>query len=491
MWSDLITPQSLAIWISAAALVLNYAIIAALIPRILLQRREPAATLAWVYFVLLVPFLGLVAFWALGTTRIKLRRWRRRELETGRMPSLAAFLDASATVELPPSLPSCSLGQGLMRMAMRLSDAQPTPGNLVVISTEGPEIFKMLTASIEAATHHVHLQFYIWAPDATGTRLRDALVAAAKRGVEVRILLDHFGVAAKLWFFRSLLEAGGQVAWFMPVSLFTFRLSINHRNHRKLVIIDGKLGATGGMNVGDEYAGIDPDRPWLDVMFRLEGPSVAGLQSTFAQDWYRTTSEELASSEYFPLAGFPGEEWVQVVDSGPDDEHHHPIHALVVAAIGLSRERVWIATPYFVPDKALATALETAALRGVEVVLLLPGEINDSAIVRHAARSFLEPLLSAGVIVREMEGAFLHAKLMLVDDSIATAGSANLDERSMRLNFETNAFFYSPGAVADVERVIEQVQARCAPPIDFSTFRARSRRTKLLEAVSRLMAPIL
>lgn len=470
-----------------AALVLNYVIILVLIPRVIAQRREAQATWAWVFLILLLPYVGVFAFWAVGSTHLRMRRWRRRMRQTGRLPALADLShpphEAEQTV--------CPLDHGLLELTRRLEGTDPSPGNAVELFWEGPQIFDTLEAGIDAAEHHVHLQFYIWWTDDTSRRLRDALVRAAKRDVEVRLLLDDHGTRnTPRRFFRDLILAGGKVSRFLPVSFFSRRLSINNRNHRKIVVVDGKLGFTGGINVGDEYAGIDPDQPWLDVMVRLEGPAVLGLQETFCQDWFRTTNEDLAKRAYFPLIGFPGNQWVQVLDSGPDEEYWHAIHTLLVTAISQARDRVWIASPYFIPDKAIALALVAAALRGVDVRLLLPGEHTDQVAVRYAGRSFYSRQLAAGVKVWEFRDAFMHAKVVVVDECFATVGSANLDERSMGLNFETNAFFYSPATIASVVGSFLELQAK-SDAIDPKVFAGRPRRDRVREAVWRLFAPIL
>ena len=470
-------------WLNLAWLLLDLAIIAVLIPTVLLQRRESGATLAWILVILLVPFLGLIAFWLFGTTRLHLRRRKRRRIESHLTPQIHQLQTQPSQRQVPECAPP-----SLIQLARTLDEPGPQPGNRVQLLRHGETLFETLEAALDQAHHHIHLVYYIWEPDRTGTRLRDALTRAAARGVQVRLLLDDVGSRrAKRRYFTPLLQQGGQVARFLPLNPLNRQLALNNRNHRKIVVVDGATGFIGGMNVGDLYAGLA--NPWLDLHARIEGPVVQSLQETFCQDWYHASGEDLVSQAYFPQIAASGDVWAQLLTSGPADERWRSIHTFLFAAINLARRRVWIETPYFVPDPPVLMALQTAALRGVDVRLLLPGR-SDHPLVLHAGRSFLNELLAAGVRVFELHHAMPHAKTATIDGYFSTLGSANMDQRSFRLNFEANVFLFAES----VARQLEQDFLRICDQADEVTLEQRrqiSRTRQLAESLCRVLAPLL
>jgi cardiolipin synthase len=344
-------------WFNAGWLLLDLVIIVVLIPVVILQRRESGATLAWLLAIVLIPFLGLLAFWVFGTTRLHLRRRKRRRVEARLAPALHKLQAQPAT-----DLPVADLPPSLLQLAEKLDKVGPQSGNEVVLFRQGPVVFDDLEAAFDSSRHHIHLVYYIWEPDRTGERLRDALMRACRRGVEVRLLLDDVGSrSARQGFFQGLVEAGGRVERFLPVNPLNRQLALNNRNHRKIVVVDGETGFTGGMNVGDVYAGLG--EPWRDLHARICGPVVHALQELFCQDWYHATGDDLVSAAYFPQMTGSGNVWAQLLASGPADERWRTIHTLLFAAINLAREQVWVETPYFVPDPPIVMALQTAALR--------------------------------------------------------------------------------------------------------------------------------
>ena len=308
----------------------------------------------------------------------------------------------------------------------------------------------------------------------------------------VRLLVDDVGSrAANQPFFAPLVAAGGKVARFMPVHLWSRRLNLNNRNHRKLVIVDGWLSFTGGMNVGDVYAG--RGEPWQDLHACLRGAVTHALQEVFCQDWYHATRENLVSKAlgewYFPVIAPQGNVCAQFLASGPVDERWQAIHTVLFAAMNLATQRIWIETPYFVPDRPIMMALQTAALRGVDVRLLLPGR-SDHRLVLYAGRSFIDDLLEVGVRVFELHSAMPHAKAVSIDGTFATLGSANMDQRSFRLNFEGNVFFYGAKIVKTLE---DDFLALCANALEVTAKqRVRVRKwDKLLENTARILSPLL
>lgn len=469
-------------WLGVLLTVLDLLIVVFLVPRIIVQRRESGATLAWVFFIILVPLLGLIAFWALGTTRLRMRRRRRRRAEAVIADKIGPLTHAARRGSA-----ACPVVPELRYLTLRLDSAGPTAGNRVDLFREGPEVFDAIAAAVEQATDHVHVIYYIWEDDALGARMRDALAAAARRGIPVRLLLDDVGCyATPHAFFQPLVEAGGKVERFLPVSLLTRRLHLNHRNHRKVVVVDGRVGFTGGMNVGEEYLG--GKKPWRDAHVRVEGPAVVRLQEIFCQDWYHQTEEDLAQPRFFPELEPAGDEWVQFVASGPDDDGWYAIATLLFAAVSLARKRVWLETPYFAPDSAMLMALQTAALRGVDVRLLLSSKLDHQPVV-YAARSYYNELLLAGVKIYELP-IMLHTKMVTIDGQFSTVGSANFDRRSFKLNFEANAFFYGPAMADQLERSFVAT-LRDAREIEAERFAQRPAHQRFMEALMRILAPVL
>lgn len=470
-------------WLNTGLLLFDVFIIAILLPIVVQQRRETGATLAWVLVIVLLPFIGLLSFWLFGTTRLHLRRRKRRKVEE----KLARALER-VQINLDGEQYIAGISPSLLTLVNKLDDIGPLGGNAVEVMREGDALFDALENAFDAATQHIHLVYYIWETDYTGTRLRDALSRAAQRGVKVRLLVDDVGSRqAKAGFFAPLLAAGGQVGRFLRVNVFSRQLNLNNRNHRKIVIIDGNLTFTGGMNVGDVYAG--RGEPWQDLHARIQGPVAYTLQEVFCQDWYHATGEDLVSDTYFPVIPDAGNICAQFLASGPADERWQAIHTVLFAAMNLACQRIWIETPYFVPDRPILMTLQTAALRGVDVRLLLPGR-SDHPLVLYAGRSFIDDLLAAGVRVFEMYHAMPHAKAMMIDGNFATLGSANMDQRSFRLNFEGNMFFYGTEIAGKLEQDFLTVCAN-AKEVTESQRRRLGKRQRLAESAARLLSPLL
>jgi len=466
----------------------------ALIPRILLQKRESGATLAWMFAVAFLPYVGILAFWMLGTRRIRWRRRKRQLAEAAIAPGIAASTESVRRFEARAQETAlASLAEPARELAL-LADKVGRPscgGNSVELLVDAEATFSRIDAAIDSAEHHVHVEYYIWRADDTGRRFRDMLVRAVRRGIEVRVLVDDVGSReADRRFWKPLLEAGGRVARFLPVNVIARRYQLNNRNHRKIVVVDGRVGLTGGLNVGDEYFGRTASfAKWRDTHVRIEGPAVARLQEIFVEDWFHMTNEDLARPRYFQDPVPAGDQRVQILASGPDDGRCHSIQLIHFAAVTLAKKRVFITTPYLVPDEPFLAALRSAAYRGVDVRLLVPGRL-DEPIVLHAARSFYPELLEAGVAIHELGDAMLHSKTATVDGCWATVGSANMDRRSFLLNFEANAVVYGPLLARELERVFERDLAN-ARRVELSEFRRRPFSKRVLEGSARVLAPLL
>lgn len=460
---------------------------------ILLDRRQPAATLAWILGVLFIPVIGVILYLVLGLRRTTKRsraaeKIAKRTDEVFRRHATVVYAAEGGRELVPWVEPTISLGT-------RVDQSPASQGNAVAILRNAAATYEAMRAAIEAAEHHIHVQFYIIQPDETGTRLRDLLARRARDGIEVRVLCDAIGsLHLPSGFWLPLEEAGGRAAYFAPVHIaprFRRRDRINFRNHRKNVVVDGRVGLTGGINIGREYLGLDPEiGAWRDSHIRLEGASVVGLQQTFVEDWLSTTGELLDDARYFEVNEDepPGDAVVQIVASGPD-RPWSLIHRIYALAIAQARERVWISSPYFVPDRVMQSAIVTAALSGVDTRLLLP-QRSDSRLVSWASRSYYGELLDAGVRIYEYRRGFLHAKSMVIDNWLGTIGSANMDIRSFHLNYELNAFVYDDCFTAELA---EQFQQDLVDAAELAPDWAQqlSYRRRLIHAFAGLMSPLL
>ena len=456
---------------------------------LILERRSPTATLAWLLALLFMPYFGFVVYLLFGPRRLRRRRRRYSRARERLIQSTPHRLSRDHTTL--PGFPSADLEWQLATLLDRAGQGQPAPARAVALLETGDACFAALEAAFTGAVHHVHLEYYLWQPDPVGTRLRDLLIEKARAGIQVRLLLDPIGSdRITRRFLQPLQDAGGTTAWFNPISLRRFRWRYaNFRTHRKIVVCDGRIGFTGGVNICAEHSAIHNHRAaWRDTHLRLEGEPVHRLQFIFLEDWYFATDQAPFEPEFFPpCPEHPSRPWLHMVESGPDN-NRHAIAKFYFAAIAGARRQVLLTTPYFVPNEALTTALTTAALRGVDVRILVPKR-SDSRLVTAAARSYYDELASAGVAIYEYGPPMLHAKLLAVDQRIAAVGSANFDNRSLALNFETIAVLYDAALAAQLACSFT-ADLRCA-----SRYVKPGRRAtlgqRLSEATARLLSPLL
>ncbi|MBQ0132304.1 MAG: cardiolipin synthase [Comamonas sp.] len=407
---------------------------------ILLQRRAPVATLSWLLSMAVLPVVGLGIYYFLGPRRLKRQRLRRlRSRRKSRVRGSMARLR-----EKVPQAPE-RLHQ-VVKLVTASTNFPISTADKVELLVGGANTFDSIMSAVDKAQQHIHLEYYIFEPDHTGLALLDALCVKAREGIKVRLLVDALG-SKKLSrkYFSKLEEAGGEFALFHPTKFGRrVRPVINFRSHRKIVVIDGCIGYTGGVNITDEEDVRILPEAYHDVHVRLEGPVVNWLQTVFLEDWayaldYNRKTEPSNLDELLP--DLPdGEQVVQIMASGPDNDME-AIHRVHVSAIHAAHQRVWLTTPYFVPTEASMLALTNAALRGVDVCILVP-EKSDSKIVTAAARSYFDELISCGVKVFEYHRSMLHSKTMLIDDMVGIIGTANFDNRSFRLNYEVCAVVY-------------------------------------------------
>lgn len=465
-------------WQAVSAVEVVY--LAALIVTIVLEKRSPAATLAWIVALAGMPVVGFVVYFVLGPRR--LRRKRLRHASSRRTVRTAHAAQARAAPHEPP------WKDAIVRLVTAASGAPLSTCKEIRVLLGGEACFTAIVDAIAKAQHHVHVEYYIFEDDATGGRIRDALVERARNGVRVRMLVDAVGSPLGYRFRTSLRDAGVELARFNPLMFGSLRPRINFRNHRKIVVVDGAVGFVGGINVGDEYdARVSGDAAYRDTHVGLRGSAVRELELAFLEDWHFATGKMPDRAGLFAKDDPTEDELVQIVASGPDQEWEAS-QKLFFAAITQAERRIEITTPYFVPDEAILAGLVTAAMRGVDVEILVPRR-SDSRVVSAAARSYYDDLLRAGVRIWEYP-RMIHAKTMVVDGKMAFVGSANLDNRSFRLNFEIGVAFFHAAAIRELEaqfaRDLERAQ-RVTP---------RSRHKlgagqRLVEASARLLSPLL
>ena len=467
---------------------LGYLLTLLTIPHILLRNKPPASTLAWIWAVILFPYVGPLFYFVFGTDRLVRQKLRA----TRALGSTGAREERKSTAQTEALVAQLSPAERTgVEMLSQINEFAVSSVEQTRLLIDGGEFFPALAERIDQARDHVHIEFYIWRDDARGREMLEHLVAAARRGVEVRVLLDRIGC---FWLrgavFRPLLAAGGKLAWFRTAHPLRNRWTFTLRNHRKLQIIDGRHCFVGGMNMGREYAGEDPAiGPWRDVQLEMTGAAVRKLQMIFADDWFFATEEKLLAPRYYPPPERPQHIVVQPMTDGPDIADD-PIQMSIVFLLNSARHRVWLTAGYFAPKEPLLTALQLAAGRGVDVRLVV-SEKSDHPMLVNVGRSFYEELLRFGVKIYEYGAGISHAKVALVDEEWLMVGSANFDVRSMRLNFELNVLVRDRARAAELERMLEHDFECGSHRIDEEKFLARSWTQRSKESLLRPLAPLL
>lgn len=467
--------------------IVGYLLTFLLIPWVLLTRkRNSVSTVAWIMAIVVLPYLGGMLFIIFGINRVERRAMHKQMSNI----SIARRLPELSQYELIPGEVLDTQQERLMRLAKRVGGTRPTFGNKIDVLADTNQTQALIEQAILAAQETLHLEYYIWQPDKTGTRVRDLLIQKAKEGVAVRFLYDKIGsMSLSRKFLHAMEKEGIRVASFLPGQSLRERWSINLCNHRKIVIVDGRIGFTGGMNIGDEYLGKDPRLGyWRDTHLRLEGAVVLQLQQVFAEDWYYATGEELTHPNLFPQPERSGSISAQVVAGGPDGEVE-VFPTLMFAAINEAHSHVTLATSYFVPPAALVAALEAAAYRGLRVRLLVAGK-SDHHFTVLAGRSYYDTLLRAGVEIYEYQRGLLHCKVLTVDGNWSLVGSPNFDYRSLMLNFEVAVVMYDDRVAVQLQQQFEE-DLKYSQKIDATTWDDRPLRQVASENVCRLFAPVL
>ncbi len=445
----------------------------------LMRRRSPQGTLAWMLALILIPALAIPFYLVLGAGIIRRRRCKRR-LPQERVRSLLSL-----------SQPWREAPRGPERALLKLSGQFPCGGNSVQLLEGGQDSYHELERELSHARHSILLEFFIIKNDRAGNRLREILQERAAQGVQVCVIYDELG-SYKLppGYLRSLRKAGVHVASFNGRRYWwSSMLRINYRNHRKLVIIDGRSALIGSLNVGIEYMHLDNAPFWKDTFVRLEGPIVSQCLLSFAEDWHRATREDISAH----LASYPaetaGDEICQLLPSGPDNAPANVWQTTLLELIDSAANRLWLASPYFVPDDAVAAALQRAALRGADVRLLLP-KTSDNHLAQLAMLTYLPGLLDSGVQVLAYTRGFLHEKVALADEEFCTIGTANLDERSLSLNFELTLLMRGGSMARQVADMLARDMQHCCP-LTSKDWENASLPRRLAAHFCRLLSPVL
>lgn len=462
-----------------------------LLPIVIGRKKRPSSALIWIMTVVFVPFVGAFLYLLFGTERIKNKgkqkfslnldlRKRHRDIEPmWGSEGLPRFKD-----ELPNEI------KNIMRVSSKLSPFGPVEGNKLEILVNAEETYRKMEEAILGARHHINLEYYIFYPDKVGARFRDLLAQKSRQGIKVNFLYDAIGSISLGWsrrFLNGFRAANIEPQEFLPLRTFFKPWNMNLRNHRKILIVDNKIGFTGGTNIGEDFLNRGKQK-WRDTHMMIEGPAVAQLQWVFCQDWYFATGEDLFNRSYFPPAEINGDSMAQVVPGGPD-EIKEAIQRVFVTAISQSKKSVYVTTPYFIPDQAEYVALQLAAMRGVDVKLLLPSK-SDHRLVQLAAYSYYEDLLKSGVKIFKYMPGILHAKMLVVDGCFVVLGSANVDIRSFSYNFELNVNIYSD-EFAKIAEDVFFTDIKNSREVSLEIFLKRPSYACFGENVCRLLSPLL
>lgn len=450
---------------------------------VIAENRNPLKTISWVIVLLLAPGIGLIFYFFFGQDnrkqKIISRRTYKRIMKGPQRRKPSQDIDCSVP----------EIYQPLANLLYQNNQSALLYGTDIQIYTNGSDKFDALLHEIKQAQHHIHLQYYIICDDEIGRQVKQALIEKAHEGVHIRVMYDDVGSwNVKERFFKEMKDAGIEVYAFLKVVLPIFTSKVNYRNHRKIVVIDGKVGFMGGMNIADRYWKGTTWGSWRDTHFRFEGKGVHGLQSTFLIDWYVVSKQLLKDKEYYPPVEIFNNNILQVATSGPTGQWRTLLQATIFL-IANAKKYIYIQTPYFLPTEGLNQALQIAALGGVDVRLMLPKR-SDTRTANMATHSYMDEMIKAGVKVYFYKPGFLHAKLIVIDDAVTAIGSANMDFRSFEHNFEVNAYVYQSEFAIKMRKIFHHDMQHCERVVP-SRWLKRPPTRRLTESFMRLFSPLL
>lgn len=469
------------IWFVVGLLVFLVQIVIILV----LEFRHPTKTIAWIMILFVLPIVGFGLYYFVA-----------REYKTKRLVKEMRG-GTSIWQELQRRRPKLSMHdllgdktyQRLYHLLDHIAYSQATNNNEVEIYKDPAHAYDSILEAMEQAEDHIHVEYYTIRDDEIGRKFQQLWIRKAKEGVSVRVIYDGVGsYSLNSRYLEPLRQAGVEMKSFLPPWIAFLDKRINYRNHRKIVVVDGRAGFTGGVNIGDEYLGKNPKLGyWRDTHIRIYGDAVYDLQRIFLEDWLLVSGERVDSPFLIPEPTVTGSDQVQVIMGGPDSKYD-PILEVYFTAITLAQKRIYVTTPYFIPDPSVFTALKTAAVCGVDVRVIIPC-VPDSKLVYYASLSYLTELMQAGVRFFRYERGFVHAKTLLVDDVLGCVGTANMDMRSFFSNFELNALFYDASLIKRLEQDFHSDLKDCTE-LKLEKFRHRSRWHKCKEVISRLLSPL-
>lgn len=473
------------LWIIVILLIYLFQIITI----VFMEYRHPAKAVAWLLILFCFPLIGFIMYYFIAQEYSARRRIRTHEMsidhtvEQQPKQHVVYQVNALHNVEMHGQ-------ERLFSLLSTLSSSPLTSCNQTEVLTNGHTAFEAMLTAIHGATQHIHMEFYMIHADGVGVMFQEALIAKAKAGVEVRIIADGVGSRELCpQYIRKCKAAGIEFHWFLPLTVSFYKRRLNYRNHRKMMIIDGKIGFTGGMNIGDDYIGLnDKHGFWRDTQLRIEGDAVYDLQAIFLHDWFFVSKKRVTASSLFPPHTCQNIEQVKMISSGPD-VNQNAIQQLFFGVLNCAQNRVWMMTPYFIPDPSICLALTIAATSGIDVRIIIPSQ-SDFNIVDWATLSYVEELMQAGVRFFQYQKGFSHAKMFIMDQALASVGTANIDMRSFFSNFELNAVLFHQPTIARLE---QDFQRDFADSIEINSeqFKQHLYWKKIRRALARLLAPLL
>lgn len=458
---------------------------------IIMENQDPIKTLSWILILFLVPIGGIILYVYFGVNPKKRKMIVMKEM-SDKMSIDRLIQDQLIRLNKKVFIRDQRLvpKRHLMKLLLNNSKALITEYNHVRVLNNGRQTFGSIIYELENASQHIHMEFYIIEDDQIGNRIKEILIRKALAGCDVKVLYDDLGSwSLSRKYIRELTSSGVKVVSFMPVKTYAFANKVNFRLHRKIIIVDGRVGFVGGINIADRYLrGLGKNTRWRDTHLRLEGESVRSLQAIFLLDWNYASKSEDYDIRYFPDNTITDHKLVQIVASGPDSDWESIMQSYF-AAIATASRYVYISTPYFLPNQSILTALKTAALSGIDVKLLLP-ERNDSWMVWRSSRSYVKELLEAGVHVYFYLKGFTHSKLMMVDDVFSSVGTANMDIRSFNQDFEANALIYDEAITLQLKQDFGE-DIENSKEIFLDDWEQRRMMDKLQESFARMFSPLL
>lgn len=469
-------------YILLIAEILFLIMIVAVICVIILENRNPLKTISWILVLIFLPVIGVILYLHFGEEHRK-KYSILKKLYKGLEKDYSPVFKIESTKCYPQQY------NKLVSMLQNINDAPVLGGNNIDFFSDGKEKFRQFFADIDNAKHHVHILYYKIIDDRLGQEFKQLLIKKASQGVAVRVIYDDVGsLRTKKKYFEEMKKGGVEVEPYLEVKIPRIARSINYRNHRKLAVIDGNIGYVGGMNIADCYVEGVEWGCWRDMQIRIEGNGVKGLQKVFLLDWYFTHKSLQQSPYYFPETEIYKDNPLQIISSGPIDKYNS-IERGILQAVNGATKNVYVQTPYFIPSENILNALQTAAISGVDIHVMIPKQ-SDNSFVDGATYSFVKDLLNYDINVYLYSAGFLHTKCLVIDDSLTIVGSANMDVRSFELSFETNAFIYDENTATKAKDIFMK-DAEDSQKVLKHEWKKRSLFRRFFESVMRLFTPLL